>query len=288
MEKTLFIGNGINRLSDNNTSWENILRDLAKYVNKADLLFEHIDDKPFTLVFEEIFLRSANTDGTSEIELKKRAAKLINNIPHNNFHTKTMNSSVKHIITTNYDYNFENSIISNENKSSTTSETKYSLYRRRTQSSKNVWHIHGESSIPNTLMLGHEHYSGSLQRIRSYLTSRKKTSPFMLGIFDFDRNESTYSWVDIFLRDEIHILGFSLDYTEIDIWWLLSYKERLRLGHKRQIGKTFFHQFHAKELSNKDRAKLGLLESFGVNVISTKVSNSYQEAYEKTFRKHFQ
>lgn len=29
-------------------------------------------------------------------------------------------------------------------------------------------------------------------------------------------------WVDIFFTGNLHIIGFSLDYSEIDIWWVLN------------------------------------------------------------------
>ena len=281
MGKSFFLGNGINRLTDNSSSWESVLRSLAESVNELNLISPPFNEKPFTLVFEEIFLRSARASGVTEINLKNRAAKLIKEIPGNVFHSKFINSGVNHIITTNYDYNFEKSESEKIMKANVQPETKYSLYRRRIQNSVNIWHIHGESSVANSLMLGHEHYSGALQKMRSYLTRKKIISPFMLGDNLFDENGKDYSWVDVFLRDNIHIIGFSLDYTEIDIWWLLSYKERLNLQNK-TVGETYFYHFYDKDLENKELAKLDLLESFGVTVIKKMVKdkNSYDEEYQ--------
>ena len=160
-------------------------------------------------------------------------------------------------------------------------ESKYSLYRRRIQNGVNIWHIHGEVSKDNTLMLGHEHYSGALQKMRSYLTRKKNFSPFVRGDINFDKNGAKYSWTDVFLRDDIYIVGFSLDYTEIDIWWLLSYKERQNLNSNNKVGETYFYHFYENSIDARSEAKLSLLESFGVSVKRIEILQGYEKEYDK-------
>jgi hypothetical protein len=283
MGNSILLGNGVNLLIEGTPSWRSVIMDLARYVDKKNIISQHLDKKPFTLVFEEIFLRSSRTQNITELQLKKRAAELINQIPHNKFHTAFMDIGVRHILTTNYDYNLEESIQVMGVETSLSLERKYSLFRRRTAGSVNVWHIHGESKAPNSLMLGHEQYSGSLQKMRTYLTtgrsrSKRDWSPFRAGVMNFDKEEKgVYSWVDVFLRDDIHIIGLSLHYTEIDLWWLLIYKERLRLKGE-NIGKTFFYVLDPKP--NPDNtAKNELLRSFGVIVVEKFRKNSYLEGY---------
>ncbi len=242
MGKTLFIRNGVNRLTDN-TSWEQVLDSLAKFAPEPehDLIMRNIRDKPFTLVFEEIFLRSAKARHTTEFELKKEAARLINNIPNSEYHAGIIKTGAKHILTTNYDYNLERGSGVERKDACTHPEQKYSLFRRYQVGSQWVWHIHGEASVPDSLALGHNHYAGSLHHIRDYLVTRstrvhqvqRRESPYLGGDPNFDSGVHAYSWLDVFLRDDIHIYGFSLDYTEIELWWLLSFKERERLSPRR-------------------------------------------------------
>ena len=284
MADTLLLGNGVNRLMRDAPSWRNVIIDLAQFVDKKNAIAQHLDRKPFTLIFEEIFLRSARASGVSELELKKRAAELIDQIQFNQFHADFMRAGCRHVITTNYDYNFENSITNASIDTSLSPERKYSLFRRRTAEGVNVWHIHGESGAPNSLLLGHEHYSGTLQKMRAYLTSgrsRGKTnrSPFRAGNLDFDlEHDGVYSWADVFLRDDIHIAGYSLDFSEIDLWWLIIYKERLRLRGE-PTGKTFAYQLMSRPRSIEG-AKVALLSSFGVEVVNRYSSESYESSYD--------
>ena len=224
-----------------------------------------INNKPSTLVFEEIFLRSAKAQFKPELELKKEVAHLINKIPHSEHHRQLIQSGVKHILTLNYDYNLEDSSTFKRVDSSLRKEKKYSLFRRNSVGDVHVWHIHGEASAPNTLALGHDHYSGSLHHIREYLVIEKmhKKSPFRQGISDFDKGNMLYSWLDIFLRDDIHFYGCSMEYSEIELWWLLSYKERLRLK-RESVGNTHYYYFEDDKPQTRNQAKVAILESFGV------------------------
>ena len=148
--------------------------------------------------------------------------------------------------------------------------------------SKYVWHVHGESDVPNSITLGHEQYAGQLQKMRNYATADRTTksrdaSPFKLNNLRFDTDGSVYSWLDVFLRDNIHILGLSLDYTEIDLWWLLSYKERLRQRSTYSVGATSFHAIDEPSMPKQKQGLLSILESFGVSVIK---HDSYETMYE--------
>ena len=84
------------------------------------------------------------------------------------------------------------------------------------------------------MVLGFDQYAGSLQKIRNYVmtgieVSRlpyRLSSPVKSGILDFHVTRPVYSWVDHFLRDHVHIVGLGMDFTEIDLWWLLVHKRR--------------------------------------------------------------
>lgn len=265
--RTIFVGNGVNRLAGP-TSWQEVLCSLATFVGKSDLIMEDIEVKPFTLVFEEVYFRAARTHGTKELHLKQEAARLVSQIPSSSFHAELVQAAGPHILTTNYDYNLERALTAKHFDTSSQAEKTYSLYRRQSAGDHSVWHIHGETSVPRSLALGHNHYSGSLHHMRRYLVtkskrSRRKASPFLRGRFDFDKGSQPFSWLDVFLRDDVHIYGFSLDYTEIDIWWLISFKERLRLDGI-SVGRTYFHHSVPRDNPKRVLAKTAILRSFGV------------------------
>lgn len=287
MAKCLLVGNGINYLSRNGQSWIQVLTDLSQITGKEQLIMELSEHKPFTLIYEEISLRSHAFNGTKEIELKKHVSSLVKKIEPNRWHEEFVNSDIKNIITTNYDYSFELSCKnSTARKENLARETKYSNFRRRTINNTNIWHIHGEADVPNSITLGHEQYSGTIQKMRNYLTGDREAtggpvSPFKTGILNFENESEIYSWLDIFLRDEVHILGFGLDYTEIDLWWLLSYKARLRhkRGNSLHVGETYFHHFYDQSIDDKERAKHLILKSLEVNVRTKNVNGDFKQAY---------
>ena len=294
-KKVLLLGNGVNRLSKD-YSWENLLEDLIKKVGKEDVI-KFTKEKPFTLLYEEIALRTMRFQNRKEIDLKRIISKLVKEIKHNEFHKKYLNIGVNHILTTNYDYNFEKTYKNtNCEKKNILPETKYNMFRRRRCGNKDIWHIHGEAEVPNSLTLGHEHYAGYIQKIRNYLTSgiptknkKKIYSPFFSSKSESSinalREHDLYSWVDFFLGYDVHIIGFSFDYTEIDLWWLTIYKEKLRFKYKDDsLGKTVFHYFRNPERKEHliEEAKLSLLESYGVKIKKYDFKEgNYNEAYGK-------
>jgi hypothetical protein len=115
------------------------------------------------------------------------------------------------ILTTNYDYNFTPYATGIKTK-----ETKYSLYRYQMYNNTKIWHIHGEINAPESIMIGYEHYMSSIHNIQINQKENQKEN-------------KKISWIDIFLNDNIYILGLGLDFGEIDLWWLLSYRNRLIL-----------------------------------------------------------
>lgn len=288
MADSLLIGNGVNRLSGAG-SWRDVLAGLAEFVQKRDVIMRDIDVKPFTLVFEEVFMRAARARHLEELQLKKEAARLVGEMPSAEPHSRIMGLGTRHVLTTNYDYNLEKGTGLKHTDANFRKEQKYSLFRRCQTGAQFVWHIHGEINAPASLALGHDHYSGSLHHIRDYLVTRstranRKKSPFIRGFVNFDGASDTYSWLDVFLRDNVHIFGFSMDYTEIELWWLLSFKERFRLQ-RHQVGRTLFY---AKEGNQRERPKLAILESFGVEVVRLKAM-THIEAFDRfleLFKRH--
>lgn len=266
-EICLFVGNGINRLSEDSISWVEVLEELAWYSDMPELM-DDSDHKPFTLIFEQMALGSTKR---TEKQIRAKVAKLVGDIEPNVFHHRIMESEIKHTLTTNYDYSLEEVVGGHGKISNLKPETKYSLFRSRKADEKRIWHIHGEADKDGSINLGFDQYCGQLQRVRSYATNDRNyykfKSPFRSGSeFDSQGKGNPYSWIDLFLRDDVHFIGYSLDDTELDVWWLITYKERLRKAKKFQVGKTVFHEMVNGALSDEKRAKHSLLQSLGVEV----------------------
>lgn len=143
--RTLFIGNGCNLLSGD-LSWLRLLQglstSLSEYPHNSPTTTTKLQHtatrlntthhntatkwngesarsegvaadfdarKPFSMVYEELYLKALRKSSTKipENEVKHRIAKMLDQLPPNDFHQKLVTSGFHHILTTNYDYNLE-------------------------------------------------------------------------------------------------------------------------------------------------------------------------------------
>jgi len=305
-EKILFVGNGINRLSDD-ISWENLMKDLAGEATRDGKL-EFQDKKPFTLLYEEITFKMLDKKGKNaslrevETDLKRKIADRVKNLNVSNFYNTLLKLESTHILTTNYDYSIERSYVENNGeKANLSREVKYNLFRRRKIGDRFVWHIHGEAENPSSITLGYDHYTGQLQKMRNYFAegipsrrkgqSEERLKSIAKGLKSYEefeeslekaiRERKPFSWIDLFLGYDVHIIGFFLEYSEIDLWWLMVYKEKARRKNN-WLGQTYYYSIKNGQ-NEKYKVKNSLLSSYGVQVktYEVKENKSYQSAYEE-------
>ena len=281
MERILFVGNGFNQVSDGGASWNALLNKLAG-TTKTEHEEEVRKAKPFTLWFEEIKNTSRRRD------LKKFVAdSLAKGLSPNEHHSAVMSLDFQHVFTTNYDYNLELATGKKWKLNLSAPEAYYSLFRRHTLDDQHIWHIHGELNNVNSIMLGHEQYSGYIHKIRNYLTTGVPTEiktrdgkPYLSKFAKKDAamKGDVETWVDLFLESEVHIIGFGFDYTENHLWNLITEKKRLRKEHRKSTGQAVFHRCSKEEQSTADEARFSILEALGVKVVDH-TATSYSEAY---------
>lgn len=282
MAHSLLLGNGINRVALQKP-WADILRELAIKFDAADLI-PQINLKPLSMFIEEISARSPERFRTAEHTVKVEFAKLLKQIEPIGAHEKVCRP-FQVIMTTNYDFTAEEAFVGAMHHPAFLSfESRYSLFRRHQAGSRDIWHVHGDIARPSSMLLGFDHYAGNLQKIRNYVTggvdvktvSHQVSSPVKAGNLDFTINCPIYSWVDYFLRDHVHIVGLGMDFTEIDLWWLLLHKRR----RDNQTGKVFFYQ---NVVGNEapETPVTSLLRSLNVEVVSV-VGMTYLDCYLKT------
>lgn len=284
MKNTVLFGNGLNRISANRVSWETLLDDI-----KADKYFTN-ETLPNTMVYERILMEKHNhniSKKTDELKIKESIAVAMKSQGSNELYDLLISMNFDNYITTNYDYAFEKAIGQSPELLST--EEIYSLRRKRsyiTTKKKSLWNIHGEIDHPKSIMLGLDHYCGSVSKIDSYVKGRYKykangETKIVIPILEKLKTK-TYchtSWVDLFFSSHVHIIGFSLDYSETDIWWLLN--KRARFATDGLVKNKIY--YYADKM---DDEKKGLLASFGVDVIITKVQNDdYKKMYKVAINK---
>lgn len=170
------------------------------------------------------------------------------------------------ILTTNYTYELEYHLnpsyitLSNETKRNkfayTTdkkSEEKYLLrtYNRIEKNglTQNIWHIHGELRRPSSIILTHDEYARLVNKILEFNNKRGDQYSRYYDSLEIK------SWVDYFLMGDLYILGLGMDFSEFDMWWLLS----RRLREKNYPGTvTFF------SMADSNNPKIMALSSLNV------------------------
>lgn len=298
--KTVFIGNGINFFSDKKMKWKDLLVDLMQ-TNKFDL-----DGLPYAMAYEQIRLswqRENNQENSSQ--LKEYIADKLKDYPSNKMCKKILDSGFSNYITTNYDTTIENSFLDmndgNFLEGNNQEEKYYSI--RRSVSLKNnkkivvgkVWHIHGEINPSKSIMLGFNHYIGSAAKVDSYIkgtykSDSDKTIKKITKMEDKIESNSydNLSWIELFFNTDVHIVGFSFDFYEIDLWNILTKRARF----KSLSNNIYYYTKLLSQVSESDKdiemRKRELLRNLSVEIIEVplcKKSDENKDDYEAQWNK---
>jgi len=283
IKNTLLIGNGIHRwIKDNpdggQISWKSALEKMAR---AARYEVRDIDQKPLTLVFDELLLNCTNLSKTDLQYIAMGATYTGGDQDLNH----VISCLAKNILTTNYHSSFANEgcgfapdhlgfeistpLFPN------ISENTFSLFRGRKIRSKTWWNINGSSPTATSLTLGLRQYGRYQNQIANYLTGsisyskvKNLRSPLYLPIpnFDFEKSGNPYSWADIFLRDHIDMIGLGMDYSESILWWLLTEKFVLQKKYPKLVGGLTYHHVSVDKITPQEQVKLHMLEDLGVQI----------------------
>lgn len=291
--KTILFGNGLNYMSKNHISWNELLDKI-----KGDNLFEN-GKLPNTMIYERSIIGnpiSFDTLTQKEEAIKNDIAEMLNNFPTNGFYEKLTNLNIENFLTTNYDYAFlkpyfVNPRIKVENKST---EGIYSIRRHKDILKENkllakVWHIHGEIDTPPSIMLGLDHYCGSVAKIDGYVKGRYefqedkriiKTPSIIEKLNDHSKFDNS-SWIELLFNSEVHIVGLGLDFSEIDLWWVLNKRARFKLDNKTKDLIKNKITFYSTSNENDHHE---LLKSLNIEIVKIELNgeiDQYQVAYKK-------
>lgn len=279
---SLLLGNGVNRAALQK-DWTQLLRELAHEFD-ADDLTRQINAKPLSMLIEELCARHGGPFHKAEQAVKVAFARLLKQIKPIEAHRRIC-SPFRVIMTTNYDFTIQEAFVGPlHSPAFLAPESRYSLFRRHQAGEREVWHVHGDVGRPSSMVLGYDHYAGSLQKIRNYVMGdieirklgRRVPSALRGGNLDFTANRQVYSWVDFFLRDHVHIVGLGMDFAEIDLWWLLLHKRR----RVHQTGQIFYYQV-AVGTAPAETPVTSLLRSLNVEIVPV-IADSYTEGYLRT------
>ncbi len=282
----ILLGNGLNQTKDGG-SWS----DLLKTIKDADIEVDY--DK----LVSPMTLRTLLLTRDDNVSKKVSDYYMQKVYCENSLLEKVLSLPCVDILTTNYSYELENTIqpgISRYGIEKSMNSLKQQADQKYLLSTfnqfmyqgqpKRIWHIHGEARKPTSIVLTHDAYGRLLSRYIDEIGQRgnKYKNLRDLGYFRY------WSWLDYFILGDVYILGFGLDYSENDLWWLLIRKYRENAS----CGKVYYYNY--KEEDDQGHPITGekhkILERIGCIVKTldvTKVQGkdfNYIDFYEKAIK----
>lgn len=292
-ENTLLIGNGFSR---------SVFREVPSWGE----LFEGVTTsvQNYAILYEKCFLQKRR-EGKSEEEVKEELIKRIQeHFSEGNIRKDICNlerfgeylqeRQISNILTTNYDSGLESILCKlcgykEEKPLDMVSEKIYSVrtyrlfvHKERRHKIK-LWKIHGDLDRVRSITLGFDHYCGAMSKLSEYIKGSYRSSksdqkfPYRGPMADKCREQTfdSISWAELFFCTNLYIVGFGLDFSEIDIWWLLNKRARMMVDIpeiKNEIIYIYNSEFESpnppagnERKTLKDyRAKYEALEAFGV------------------------
>lgn len=239
MEKTLLLGNGINNVGHSPYSWARLIRELIDFAARGSKVpavrrISLEGGKPFTLLYEELIAIACCSERLDEARIKDFIAEKSTYLVSNPVYEAIGKLGIGHVLTTNYEGLLVEAFggdFDGAPNEGVVNEAMYSVFRHRNIGGTRVWYVHGEATRPRSINLGYEHYVGQLQRMRNYLVTGTVYESLSIEPLakrlKADPNHETLSWIDLFLTHDVHILGLTMDFVEIDLWWILTYRSRL-------------------------------------------------------------
>lgn len=297
MEKTLFIGNGLNRCLINGVPWAKLLEGTANGYGTS-----YYEDSEMPMEFERIINEYLQNSYQSNlgidrkdiyITVKRNIANMVNGVRLDPvcIHRKIPFSKVNNIITTNYDLLLEDAI-GGVNKVVFNGNIKY--LEKKTAVSNNelsIYHAHGVADYPDTICLGYEHYMGLVEHLRSGInTKHKKAKDINICEILNKTAKPGDTWGEKFYTSDVAIIGFGLPSCETDIWWLLTHRAYLFNTNYNQASKFLknkivYYEIVDGDIDPKIQYKHQLLKNLHVDV-KLKLKSS-DETFEMKYQEIF-
>jgi hypothetical protein len=266
-DQVLLIGNGINNIRQD-YKWSDLISNLIDFIGATGQI--SLDGKPFPLLYEEIYVEAVKNRNFREIEIKEFIAREIQHLEPNEIHQEIIGMGLPNLITTNYDFTME-SVLELQTASlvncGAVRETVFSVFRHHCVNQTKFWHIHGDANQPSSITLGYEQYSGYLQQMRNYVVTgtgaayKEKFDPLTKRLKGNIREN--YSWLDFFFTKDIYIIGLTLDFIEIHLWWLLTFRQRAKLTRVFPVNNKIVY-FYPSTIATQIKSKIDLLKSSGI------------------------
>ncbi len=283
----LFLGNGVARAFEGD-SWEKIIRSAIEKFG-CRYSYDQIIGLPATF---QITAATNNSVSDAMEELSKKICEQeVGNEYCDFIKDYILALPITDIISTNYSYEMEKAIIPGystsynnrsrrKTKAASERENQMMLYRYNNLESafgvKRIWHVHGEACTPSTMIMSQYYYGYKISSITNYIKDN-------MGYFKTCEKNGEYpivkSWIDLFLMRDVYLVGFGMDLSESDFWWLVSYK-------KLYFPATKIYSFEPNLFDGNPKRIMAKIYGIDLQYDSTKVGNvEFKQFYKTAFEK---
>lgn len=160
---------------------------------------------------------------------------------------------------------------------------------RKTGRHVKLWKIHGDIDRIQSVTLGFDQYCGSISKLSNYIKGKYSSDKGVKCTTPMEEkccNENLFdgiSWAELFFHTNVYIVGLGLDYSEIDIWWLLNKRKRIEKGinqekiNSRNIVKNKIYYLYNIQFDSLEKKKdiFEALKAFGVKKRGIKSDANY-------------
>ncbi|MCQ2197407.1 MAG: SIR2 family protein [Bacteroidaceae bacterium] len=309
MKQTILFGNGFTRTFNGGGNWNDFLKSLLRPSER--FLSEGKDfSTPYAHIYEDILLNRKAKSSTRncltdvEYDIKSQIAVQQETTPLSDelktiMHSMVLETSADYFLTTNYDRNLERSLDGFDETTCCISEFAYNIHRYHKLKCGNrtitIWPIHGEYLKPRSMVLGYDHYCGSVGLLRNYIENGTSNTGHYHNddlqdfrnwrkkiLNDPQRNQQTnksylyyrlsksrskqesFFWADKFMTTDLHIIATGMDFSETDLWWLLD--KRYRMLNIKFDGLNPLIKNYIFCYGYFEPEVLSLLKAYGVNI----------------------
>ncbi len=282
--QVLLVGNGIDLLLKGK-KWNELLENVSSGYGFSA---QEIKSLPLPMQYEVI--RAQTTEENALNVLIEKLRKMEDNVAENlqstgesNVIEKILKLDADAIFTCNYTHTLEKKFKGTDAYKRIDTGKKsmgFGRYSRLTSTDgekRYIFYLHGDTNNKKSIVLGHYEYATHLSQL---VAGRKNSlSNIPRNIDDAVFSGKIKSMADLFLIADVYMLAYSLDFSEIDIWWLIM---RKALASKRFGGNLFFYAIEPKRGTEEYQLfgiKQKLLSAYGfrVETLSTVDSGNLEQ-----------
>lgn len=237
----ILLGNGLNRCLKDYPSWDDLLQGIeSEFFSKLGPTVNSL------LKYDAILCEAKGRYGSDNVSKRvldclKRLDTPQVAIENSKLFESILDSGVKTILTTNYDYNLENALVHGTSsplfgkqiEGHYSFETRASDKRNNVIGNLDIHHIHGELKFPKSICLGITKYIDNLAKTMELLSDGESSQNVsslgrLIDLNVLARDPGwTKTWAELFFNSDVYIVGLGLSSDELDIWWLLMRRAQL-------------------------------------------------------------